>query len=213
MPRRPLLAAAASAALAVAVYLVIAHVAPAQRIDVRVLEHVMSHKTYERATLAGDFISFFDPASFLLLLALLVGGAVLAGRTRAGIAVGAAVLGAEVTAQLLKPLLAVQRPYPDDHYLPAASWPSGHSTAAVSLLLGLLIVLPPRLRPPVAVIGGGFAAFALGSLLLLGSHYPSDVLGGIFVAVAWCAVALAVSGGGRAPRAAPARPRWRGATG
>jgi membrane-associated phospholipid phosphatase len=211
--RRPLLIAAASAALAGAVYLVIAHVAFAQRVDVRVLEDAMSHQTYDRASLASDVVSFFDPASFALLLAFLVGGALLAGRTRAGIAVGAAVVGAEVTAQVLKPLLAVHRPYPADHYLPPASWPSGHTTAAVSLLLGLLIVLPPRLRPPVAVIGGGFAALALGSLVLLGSHYPSDVLGGILVSAAWCAVALAVSGSDRAPRGAQARRRLRRATG
>src|SRR3954462_3194413 len=163
MLRRPLLVAAASAALAGAVYLVIANVAFAQRIDARVLEDAMAHQTYQRATLASDVISFFDPASFLLLLGFLVGGAMLAGRTRAGIAVGAAVLGAEVTAQLLKPLLAVQRPHPADHYMPAAAWPSGHTTAAVSLLFGLLIVLPPRLRPPVAVIGGGFAGRAPGA--------------------------------------------------
>jgi membrane-associated phospholipid phosphatase len=211
--RRPLLIAAASAALAGAVYLVIAHVAFAQRVDVRVLEDAMSHQTYDRASLASDVVSFFDPASFALLLAFLVGGALLGGRTRAGIAVGAAVVGAEVTAQVLKPLLAVHRPYPADHYLPAASWPSGHTTAAVSLLLGLLIVLPPRLRPPVAVIGGGFAALALGSLVLLGSHYPSDVLGGILVSAAWCAVALAVSGSDRAPRGARPRQRLRRATG
>jgi membrane-associated phospholipid phosphatase len=211
--RRPLLIAAVSAALAGAVYLVIAHVALAQRIDLRVLEDAMSHQNYDRATLATDVISFFDPASFALLLAFLVGGAVLAGRTRAGIAVGAAVLGAEVTAQVLKPLLAVQRPYPADHYMPAAAWPSGHTTAAVSLLFGLLIVLPPRLRPPVAVIGGGFAALALGSLVFLGSHYPSDVLGGILVSAAWCAVALAVSGSDRAPRGARPRQRLRRATG
>jgi membrane-associated phospholipid phosphatase len=211
--RRPLLLAAASAVLAAAVYLVIAHVAFAQRIDVRVLEDAMSHQTYDRATLATDVVSFFDPASFALLLAFLVGGALLGGRTRAGIAVGAAVLGAEVTAQVLKPLLAVQRPHPADHYLPAASWPSGHTTAAVSLLLGLLIVLPPRLRPPVAVLGGGFAALALGSLVLLGSHYPSDVLGGILVSAAWCAAALAVSGSDRAPRGALRSRRLRRATG
>jgi membrane-associated phospholipid phosphatase len=213
MDRRPLLFAAASAALAAAVYVAIANVALAQRVDLRVLEDTMSHQTYDRATLATDVVSFFDPVSFALLLALLVGGALLAGRARAGIAVGIAVLGAEVTAQLLKPLLAVQRPYPADHYLPPASWPSGHTTAAVSLLLGLLIVLPPRLRPPVAVIGGGFAALALGSLVLLGSHYPSDVLGGILVSAAWCAVAFALSGSDRAPTGARPRRRLRRATG
>ena len=213
MDRRPLLLAAASAVLASAVYLAIAHVAFAQRVDLRVLEDTMSHYTYDRATLAGDFISFFDPASFALLLAFLVGGALLAGRIRAGIVVGAALLGAEISAQVLKQLLAFERPVPATHYLSPESWPSGHTTAAVSLLLGLLIVLPARLRPPVALIGGGFVALALGSLVLLGSHYPSDVLGGILVSAAWCAVAFALSGSGRAPTGARVRPRLRRATG
>src|SRR3954469_13542268 len=115
MDRRPLAIAAASAALAGAVYLVIANVALPQRIDARVLEDAMAHQTYQRATLASDVISFFDPASFLLLPASRVGGAMPPGGTRAGIPGGAAVLGAEVTAQLLKPLLAVQRPHPADH--------------------------------------------------------------------------------------------------
>jgi membrane-associated phospholipid phosphatase len=214
--RRPLLVAAASAVLAAAVYLVIAHVGLAQRIDVRVLEEAMARRTYDRAMLASDFIAFFDPASFALLLAFLVGGAVLAGRTRAGLVAGAAVLGAEISAQVLKSALAFQRPYPADHYMGPAAWPSGHTTAAVGLLLGLLIVLPPRLRPPVAVLGGGFAALTGASLVLLGSHYPSDVLGGLLVALAWCGVAFALSGSGRAPtgiRPHPPRPRLRRATG
>jgi len=213
MDRRPLLLAAASATLAGAVYLVIAHVALAQRVDVRVLEDAMAHQTYARASLATDVIAFFDPVSFALLLAFLVGGTLLAGRVRTALVVGAAVLGAEVTAQVLKPLLAVDRPSPADHLMPAAAWPSGHTTAAVSLLLGLLIVLPPRLRPAVAVLGGGFAAVALGSLVLLGSHYPSDVLGGILVSAAWCAVAFALSGSDRAPTGVPASRRLRRATG
>jgi membrane-associated phospholipid phosphatase len=125
------------------------------------------------------------------------------------------VLAAAVTTQLLKQALAVQRPYPADHYMPAATWPSGHTTAIVSLLLALVIVLPPRLRPPAAAIGGGIALLAMGSIVLLGFHYPSDVLGGVLVASAWSAVALAVSGSGRAPTAARRRPlpRSRRATG
>jgi membrane-associated phospholipid phosphatase len=132
---------------------------------------------------------------------------------RAALVVGAAILAANVTTQVLKHALAVQRPYPADHYMGPVAWPSGHTTAIVSLLLGLVIVLPARLRPPVAALGGGIALLALGSIILLGFHYPSDVLGGVLVASAWSAVALAVSGGGQAPRAAPSRPRSRTATG
>jgi membrane-associated phospholipid phosphatase len=206
MDRRPLLAAAACAALATAVYLAAVHVALAQRVDLHVLEGVMHRKTPERASLATDLVTLFNPVPFAILACALVAGALAGGRVRAGLAAGGAVLAANVTTQLLKPLLAVQRPYPADHYMGAAVWPSGHTTAVVSLLLALVIVLPPRLRPPVAVLGGGIAAVALTSIVLLGFHYPSDVLGGVLVATGWSAVALALSGSGRAPTAARRRP-------
>jgi membrane-associated phospholipid phosphatase len=215
MDRRPLLAAAACAALATAVYLAAVHVALAQRVDLHVLEGLMARQTPERATLANDLVTLFNPTPFAIATGVLVVGAVAAGRVRAGLAAGGAVLAANVTTQVLKPLLAVQRPYPADHYISAAAWPSGHTTAVVSLLLALVIVLPSRLRPPVAVLGGGVAALALASMVLLGFHYPSDVLGGVLVATGWSAVALAVSGSGRAPTAARRRPlqRSRRATG
>jgi membrane-associated phospholipid phosphatase len=213
MDRRPLAFAAACAALATAVYVVVVHVALAQRIDVHVLEDAMRHRTEQRTTVAADLVSLFDPAPFAVITGALVVGALLAGRVRAGLAAGGAMLAAAVTTQWLKQALAVQRPYPADHYMPAASWPSGHTTAIVSLLLALVIVMPARLRPPVAVIGGGIAALALGSIVLLGFHYPSDVLGGVLVASAWSAVALAVSGTGRAPTAARRRRSLHRATG
>jgi membrane-associated phospholipid phosphatase len=215
MDRRPLAFAAACAALATAVYLAAMHVALAQRVDLHVLEGLMHRRTPERASLATDLVHLFNPQPYAVLVAALVVGALAAGRVRTGLVVGAAIAGANVTTQLLKPALAVQRPYPADHYMAAAAWPSGHTTAVVSLLLGLVIVLPPRLRPPVAVLGGGLALLALGSIVLVGAHYPSDVLGGVLVASAWSAVALAVSGSGRAATAARPRPlpRSRRATG
>ena len=215
MDRRPLAAAAACAALATAVYMVFTNVALAQRVDLHVLEDAMAHQTATRATLATDLVTLFDPVPFAVATCLLVAGAILAGRTRAGLAAGGAVLAAAVTTEVLKQLLAVQRPFPADHYMPAASWPSGHTTAIVSLLLALVIVMPPRLRPPVAVLACITGALALGSIVLMGFHYPSDVVGGVLVSTGWSAIALAVSGTGQAPTAARPRPlpRSRHATG
>jgi membrane-associated phospholipid phosphatase len=213
MDRRPLAFAAACAALATVVYLAVVRVALAQRADLRVMEGLMHRQTPERASLASDLVTLFNRGPYTVLVLALLAGALLAGRVRAGLVVGVGILAANLTTQFLKVALAVQRPYPADHYMPAASWPSGHTTAIVSLLLGLVIVLPPRLRPPVAALGGGIALLALGSIVLLGFHYPSDVLGGVLVASAWGAVALAVSGSGRAPTAAPSRPRLHRATG
>jgi membrane-associated phospholipid phosphatase len=204
--RQFLLTSAACAALAAAVYLVVIHVALAQRVDVRVLEDAMRHQTAGRASFASDVVGMFDPLPFSILAGAVVLGAAVAGRRRAALAAGVLLVGANLTTELLKPLLAVQRPYPADHYMVPAAWPSGHTTAVVSLLLAVVIVLPARLRPPAVLLGGAFALVALGSIVLLGWHYPSDVLGGVLVATAWAAAAVALTGSGRAATAARRRP-------
>jgi membrane-associated phospholipid phosphatase len=216
MARRAyLLTAAACALLAGGLYLVEVHVALAQRVDLSVLEHAMSHRTAGRASLASDIVALFDPMPFVLLAGAAVALGLVARRARAAAAAAILVAGATVTTEALKPLLAVQRPYPSGHYLGPTAFPSGHTTAIVSLLLALVIVVPPRLRVLTAVVGGAGALAALASIELLGYHYPSDVAGGVLVASAWAATAVAVTGSGRAPTAARRRrpPRSRLARG
>ncbi|MDX6692138.1 MAG: hypothetical protein QOG15_3595 [Solirubrobacteraceae bacterium] len=93
-------------------------------------------------------------------------------------------LSANLVTQLLKPGLAHarfvemagwERPYP-------ASWPSGHATAAMSLALCLVLVVGPRVRPFAAVVGAGYAVSVGYSLIAMGWHLPSDVLGGFLIA-------------------------------
>jgi membrane-associated phospholipid phosphatase len=207
MARRSyLLTSAACAALAGGLYLVVVHVALAQRVDLHVLERAMSHRTAGRATLASDIVGLFDPMPFVLLAGAVVAIGLAARRVRAAAAAAILVAGATLTTETLKPLLAVQRPYPSGHYLGPTAFPSGHTTAVASLLLALVIVVPPRLRVLTAVVGGAGALAALASIELLGVHYPSDVVGGILVASAWAAAAVAVTGSGRAATAARRRP-------
>jgi membrane-associated phospholipid phosphatase len=73
----------------------------------------------------------------------------------------------------------------------AASWPSGHSTAALVLVLSAVLVAPARLRPLVASIGAVFVVAVGCALLILAWHMPSDVLGGYLVASLWMALAVA----------------------
>ena len=105
----------------------------------------------------------------------------------------ALVLGlAPLTAELLKPLLAHPHAWVGGDWVKAASWPSGHATAATALVLCAVLVVPARLRPTVAVAGVMFVAGVGFSLLVLAWHLPSDVLGGYLVGALW--VALAVAG-------------------
>lgn len=96
------------------------------------------------------------------------------------------------TTQALKHALAQPR---FEHWLPeqvaTSSWPSGHSTAAMTLALCAVLVAPPALRGAAAVLGGAFAVGVGYAVLVLGWHYPSDVLGGFLVAGLWTSLAVA----------------------
>jgi membrane-associated phospholipid phosphatase len=125
--------------------------------------------------------------------------------------VPAIVLGANATTQLLKPALADPRllDLRGVNMIYAGSWPSGHSTAAMSLALCFVLVVGPRLRPLAALLGAGYAIAVGYALVALGYHLPSDVLGGYLVAATFTLAGAAVLAAleARAPlRVAPDRP-------
>jgi membrane-associated phospholipid phosphatase len=68
-----------------------------------------------------------------------------------------------------------------------ATFPSGHTSIAVSLGLALVVVAPPVLRPVAAVLGAAYAAGVALSLVVLSWHFPSDVVGSFFVCGFWAA--------------------------
>jgi membrane-associated phospholipid phosphatase len=132
-----------------------------------------------------------QPYVYLVILPVLV--ALGRRRPRVAVMIGAVILGANVSSQLLKPLLAAHRgdglPGP---YITPASFPSGHATAVMTLLLCAVIAAPARWRPAVAAFLAAFAIAVCFSFLTLGWHFPSDVLGGFELAAVW--VLLGVAG-------------------
>ena len=158
---------------------------------------------------ANLFVGLCDPPRYVIWAPVAVVIALLRGRPRVAVGAGAILLGANVTTEVLKRVLA--EPRPDAVLggwtpLPAASWPSGHSTAAMAAMLCLMLASPARLRPLVAAFGAAFAIAVGYSLLAVGTHYPSDIFGGFLVATTWTLVivaALSVAEG-RAPIAATA---------
>jgi membrane-associated phospholipid phosphatase len=142
-------------------------------------------RVHQTATL---FVSLCDPSHYVYLVVLPV--AVALARRRASDACAVVVLigGAGATTLVLKhlvPQTAVVS-FPDiASVVPYPRFPSGHSTAAMALVLALTFVTPARLRPVVAGLGAVFAAAVGYSLLTIGSHFPTDVFGGFLVAAAW----------------------------
>jgi len=155
-----------------------------------------------------------------ILVVLLTAMAIAVLRRRWLLAVQVAVLmaGANLTTQLLKGYVLDRA----DLGVPAGygnTLPSGHTTAAGSVAAALLLVVPPRVRPWVAVLGAGYTAVTGVSTLVGQWHRPSDVVAAVLVVLAWTAVACVLAGAAR-PRSGTATgaipvvggPRGRGET-
>jgi membrane-associated phospholipid phosphatase len=196
-PRRPAGAAAAlgvaalcAAALAL-VWAVAEHLYAFQLRDATALYHftLLSRPRVDDA--GGFLLHLLDPSLFILWGIALIAVAIARERPRVAFAVLAIMALAPLTSETLKPLLAHPHVQVGIVHIGAASWPSGHSTAALALVLSAVLVAPPRLRRFVAFVGAGYTLAVGASLLILAWHMPSDVVGGYLVAALWTALAVA----------------------
>jgi membrane-associated phospholipid phosphatase len=128
-----------------------------------------------------------DPLPYALAGGALVWLAAARRGRRLAVAIAALLAGSAVTSQVLKPALAHARfeGFLGEAQIGAAAFPSGHATAAMALALAAVIVAPAVWRRPVAVVAGAFALAVSFSIVTLGWHFPSDVLGGHLVAAGW----------------------------
>jgi membrane-associated phospholipid phosphatase len=198
MSRRTKLAlsgAAAGLGLLALTWLLALHVGTFERADQAIFAGFVDlHYRHRIDRVAQVVAHLCDPSPYVYLAAVPVLVALLRRRRRSALAIGAILLGANLTTQVLKPLLAAPRAGWLLHGLvpvPPGSWPSGHATAAMSLALCCVLAAPPRLRPAAATLGAAFAVAVSYSFLALGWHFPSDVFGGFLVAGTWTMLALA----------------------
>ena len=159
--------------------------------------------------LTAAIANLCDPKPYVFFAAAVVLAALIRRRGRVAFAVAVIMLGANLTTEILKSLLAGAHPvgYSVAGHLvfKAAAWPSGHATAALSLALCAVLAAPARRRPVVAAAGAAFAIAVVFSFLIQAWHYPTDVLGGFLVAGAWTLVgvgAVWTADARSAPRAA-----------
>jgi membrane-associated phospholipid phosphatase len=142
-------------------------------------------------TAARFIIHLLNPVLFVIWGVALVAVSLGRERPRVAVAIVAIMSLAPLTSETLKPLLAHPHIQVGQTHVDPASWPSGHSTAALALALSAVLVSPARMRPLVAIVGAAFAAAVGCGLLIVAAHMPSDVLGGYLVAILWTALAVA----------------------
>jgi membrane-associated phospholipid phosphatase len=144
-------------------------------------------------SLADAIASLGDPLPMLAMLAVACAIALLRGRPGDALAAVLVVAGANVTTQLLKVLFAhprVKLAIGGDPFEPN-TFPSGHTAAAASIAVAYAFVVPGALRGLMLILGAAFALAVGSSVVLIGWHYPSDVLGAFVIAAGWGFAVLA----------------------
>jgi membrane-associated phospholipid phosphatase len=196
MPREvrlPIFASLACALLVVVVAAIAYEFGPAVNLDASLVEHLTRAEGSNRYDLANAVTDLVNPLPFVAILTAVVGAGLLGRRRRETLAAVAIVAGANLSTQVIKHLLEHERyqwalgmhqPAPD-------SFPSGHTTAAASLAVALVLVLSPRLRPLAAAVGALFTLAVGTGLVVIEAHFPSDVLGGLLVVASWTFAAIA----------------------
>lgn len=191
----PPLALAALAAVALAITGVLAKLIPiARQGDGETLNGFVGLNSPRLTPLLDHVAHSADPGPYALVALVLTVVALARRRWRVALAIPVLFVLTGTTTEALKHALAGPR---FDEWLGphaqigAASWPSGHSTAAMTMALCAVLAAPPRLRPTVAALGSAYAVAVAYSILTLGWHFPSDVFGGYLVAAGYVLVAIA----------------------
>jgi membrane-associated phospholipid phosphatase len=134
------------------------------------------------------FVSLCNPSHYVYLAAFSIVVALLRKAWPAACAASFVLIGANLTTLVLKAVLPEPPTAPLAGVLlpvPYPRWPSGHSTAAMAVVVALVLAAPPRLRSLTAGAGAVFAAIVGYAVLAFGTHLPSDVVGGFLVASLW----------------------------
>ena len=109
------------------------------------------------------------------------------GRSRAAVGVALLLAGTNAAALVLSRALGRLSPLGGEaqRSLGEGFFPSGHAVAALSMACAVVAAVPPRYGARAWWLGGAYGAVVGVALLAPGSHYASDVLGGILLVVGW----------------------------
>jgi membrane-associated phospholipid phosphatase len=206
-PRRVLFALASAAVVLLAlVYVLAVQTSWGQRLDATAVRARRGLRP-QGIHAAGRLLTTIDVGSLALLGGAIVLVALLRGRARLAIGAYVLIAGSILTTEILKKVVLPRPDLVNDGLGTAPSFPSGHTTVALSLAVGAMVVSPIRWRTLVAVLGAGFASAIGAAVVAAGGHRPSDPIGAALVVAAWSAAVLAlVIGRSRARDTRPGGP-------
>jgi membrane-associated phospholipid phosphatase len=180
------------------------HVGPVRVADARILHDFTLIENPRINSAARHLLYLLNAGQFAIWALALVLFALARERPRLALAVALMVTLAPLTAEFLKPLLAVTHvSIGEDRPIGAASWPSGHATAATALALSVVLIVPSRRRALTLTFAVAFMLLVGAALLIRAWHMPSDVLGGYLLGT--CCAALALAGVRASERRWPSR--------
>ncbi|HEY3723251.1 MAG TPA: phosphatase PAP2 family protein [Acidimicrobiia bacterium] len=164
---------------------------------------------------AATAVSFLGSPVIVTALSVLAG--LVCWRRGGDVRLAALCVGAPAVAALVEVVTkqVVARPRPPTRVLTGASgfgFPSGHTTGAaalavVAMVAAQLLITDRRLRRRVCMVAVTYAVTVGISRVVVGAHYPSDVVGGLLVGTAAAlGCALVLTRHRRAPQAAAPAP-------
>ena len=138
------------------------------------------------------------PVSMSLLVVGAIASYVVTRRPRWPVFFVAVMLGANQLVLIVKPIVDRARPNVAPIYDTASkAFPSGHATAAAACFGALGLLCVARFRRPWSIVAGcvcGVLVLLVGvTRVYLGVHWPSDVIGGWGLGLAWVTVVRAAT--------------------
>lgn len=182
--RRLAVVSAGSAITALAMYLLTVGTRTGQLVGELILGGRPA--TIEAVAAAEQLLGTLSRSSLIIGTVAVCAMALVQRRPRLALAALAVVIGANLTTQVLKEVVLDRTDLLEGLFYPLPnSFPSGHATAAASIAVALILVLPPLLRAPIVVLAAIVVAVVGVSTLVAGWHRMADAVGGSFVATAW----------------------------
>jgi membrane-associated phospholipid phosphatase len=156
--------------------------------DVPILLAIHQTAQPQLYTLAVILAKIGSPKTLIPLLLVIALGLILKKRWRLSIYLLTTAIGSALVNSALKGFMHRVRPHlwESTYHKLSFSFPSGHAMASMTFV-AILIVLSweTRWRLPVLIFGSLFVPIIAWTRLYLGVHFPSDILAGWLLSLAW----------------------------